>query len=59
VIRKLRDEGVGVLLVEQNVTTALDVADRVYVLDRGTLAFSGSAAELRDDATLRGHLLGV
>jgi branched-chain amino acid transport system ATP-binding protein len=58
-IRKLRDEGVGVLLVEQNVTTALDVADRVYVLDRGTLAFNGSAAELRNDAALRGRLLGV
>jgi len=59
VIRKLKEEGVGVLLVEQNVATALDVADRVYVLDRGALAHSGSAAELRDDAALRGRLLGV
>jgi len=35
------------------------VADRVYVLDRGALAFNGNAAELRDDAALRGRLLGV
>jgi branched-chain amino acid transport system ATP-binding protein len=47
VIRRLRDEGVGVLLVEQNVELALEVADRACVLDRGRVAWSGSAAELR------------
>ncbi len=59
VVRRLRDEGVGVLLVEQNVATALDVADRAYVLDRGKVAFSGTAAQLRDDAALRTRLLGT
>ena len=59
VIRRLRDEGVAVLVVEQNVETALEVADRVCVLDRGTLIYSGSAAELRADAGLRRRLLGV
>jgi branched-chain amino acid transport system ATP-binding protein len=57
-VRRLRDEGAGVLLVEQNVATALEVADRVFVLDRGTLAYAGSAASLRDDAALRRRLVG-
>ena len=59
VIRRLRDDGVGVLIVEQNVETALEVADRVYVLDRGTVAYAGTAATLRSDAALRRRLLGV
>jgi branched-chain amino acid transport system ATP-binding protein len=59
VIRRLREEGVGVLIVEQNVDTALQVADRAYVLDRGAIAFDGAAADLRDDAALRRGLLGV
>ena len=58
VVRRLREEQVAVLLVEQNVDTALEVADRVYVLDRGRLAWSGAAAALRDDAGLRRGLLG-
>ena len=59
VIRRLKEEGVAVLLVEQNVATALEVADRAYVLDRGTLAYSGSAAALHGDAPLRRRLLGA
>ena len=59
VVRRLRDEGVAVLVVEQNVDTALEVADRAYVLDRGRLAWSGPAGELRGDAALRRRLLGT
>jgi branched-chain amino acid transport system ATP-binding protein len=59
VIRRLRQEGVAVLVVEQNVATALEVADRAYVLDRGVVAYAGSAAALRDDAPLRRGLLGA
>ena len=59
VVRRLREEGVGVLLVEQNVATALAVADRACVLDRGRLAWSGTAAELRDDAGLRRRVLAA
>ena len=58
-IRRLRSENVASLVVEQNVGTALDVADRVYVLRNGTLAHTGPAAELRDDRALRTALLGV
>jgi branched-chain amino acid transport system ATP-binding protein len=59
VVRRLREEGVGVLLVEQNVATALEVADRACVLDRGRMAWSGSAAELRNDASLRRRVLAA
>jgi branched-chain amino acid transport system ATP-binding protein len=45
-IRNAADEGVGILLVEQHVRQALRVADRVYVMDRGTLTLSGPAAEI-------------
>jgi branched-chain amino acid transport system ATP-binding protein len=59
VIRRLKDEGVGVLLVEQNVDTALEVADRAYVLDRGRVAYAGASAVLREDEGLRRRLLGA
>jgi branched-chain amino acid transport system ATP-binding protein len=59
VVRRLRSEGVAVLIVEQNVETALEVADRAYVLDRGKVAFDGAAATLRSDGALRRRLLGV
>ena len=57
-IRSLRSEGVASLVVEQNVGTALDVADRVYVMRNGTIVHGGPAAALRDDPALRVSLLG-
>src|SRR5207247_9393275 len=44
-----RDERVGVLLVEQNVATALDLADHAYLLETGRVVVSGPSAELRRD----------
>ena len=58
-IRRLRDEGIGVLVVEQNVQSALAVADRVYVLDRGRIVHEGGAGALLDDGARRTELLGV
>ena len=59
VIRRLRDERVAVVLVEQNPLTALAVADRVYVMDRGRIVHQGPAAALAADAALRARLLAV
>jgi len=58
-IRRLRAEGIAALLVEQNALTALSVADRVYVMDRGTIVHEGAAAELLADPARRRHLLGA
>ena len=58
-IRRLKEEGVASLVVEQNAEIALSVADKAVVLDRGTVAWSGEAATLRDDDALRTRLLGA
>ncbi len=48
-LRRLADEGLGVLLVEQNSQMALELADRVYVIDQGVIVHSGDGPELRAD----------
>ena len=58
-ILRLKAEGISVLLVEQNVPSALAVADRAYVMHLGSVVHEGPAAQLRDDAALRRRLLGV
>ena len=52
------DSGVTVLLVEQNANLALDIADRAYVLEAGTIVTSGPAAEIRHDEGVRRAYLG-
>jgi branched-chain amino acid transport system ATP-binding protein len=59
VIRRLKAEGMAVLVVEQNPLAALSVSDRVYVMDKGRIVHSGAAAQMRDDDALRTRLLGV
>jgi branched-chain amino acid transport system ATP-binding protein len=49
VVSSMRQEGISVLLVEQNVRVSLAVADRAYVLDEGKVVFTGPAAELAAD----------
>ena len=48
-LRRARDEGVGILLVEQHARTALAVADRAYVLAQGRVALTGNAHDLLED----------
>ena len=59
VIKRLKAEGISVLVVEQNVPSALEVADRVYVMDLGRIVHHGPAADLRREPRLRERLLGV
>jgi branched-chain amino acid transport system ATP-binding protein len=59
VIASLRQRGVSVLLVEQNVREALKVADRGYVLELGRVVAEGPAAELADRPEILGAYLGV
>lgn len=58
-IERLKREGIAVLVVEQNVQSALQVADRAYVMNAGTIVHEGPARELLDNTTLRMQLLGV
>lgn len=58
-IRHLRDEGIAALVVEQNALSALQVADRVYVMDHGRVVHEGPAAALLSDDGLRQRLLGI
>jgi len=59
VVRRMRDEGLSVLLVEQNVPLSLSVADRAYVLDDGKVVYSGSAHDLAKDRELVEKLAGA
>jgi branched-chain amino acid transport system ATP-binding protein len=58
-IVRLRDEGTTILLVEQNVRAALEIADRGYVLNTGRLELSGPAEELRQNASVEEAYLGL
>jgi branched-chain amino acid transport system ATP-binding protein len=58
-IGRLKREGIATLVVEQNVASALAVADRCYVIDRGRIVHEGRARALLDDAALRLRLLGI
>jgi branched-chain amino acid transport system ATP-binding protein len=58
-IARLKREGLTILLAEQNVEFSLALADRVYVLEKGAIRFSGPASRLRDDDALRRELLAL
>jgi len=58
-IRELKHQHVSMLLVEQNAEMALQLADRVYVIDHGTVVFSGTPAALRADQQVTATYLGV
>jgi branched-chain amino acid transport system ATP-binding protein len=59
VITSAREEGISVLLVEQNVRAAVAIADRAYVLDDGKVVYSGQAAEFAKDEERVRSLAGV
>lgn len=58
-VRRLKSEGIACLIVEQNALAALEVSDRVYLMERGKIVYEGPARELLDDAPKRRRLIGM
>ncbi|MDQ2805120.1 MAG: ABC transporter ATP-binding protein [Pseudomonadota bacterium] len=59
ILRRIRgDEGMSILLVEQNASIALDFADHAYLLETGRIVVSGAAADIRKDESVRRAYLG-
>jgi branched-chain amino acid transport system ATP-binding protein len=58
-INRLRESGVTILLVEQNVHRTLDMADRVYLLDTGSVKFGGTPTDLRKRVDIASQYLGL
>jgi branched-chain amino acid transport system ATP-binding protein len=57
VLARLKQEGLAILLVEQNLSAALAVGDRHHVMNKGEICFTGSSAELEgNDYVLRNYL---
>ena len=59
IIRKLHEQGITVLLVEQNAKMALSIADRAYVLETGRITMEGDAKELLNNEQVRKAYLGA
>ncbi len=58
-VRNIRERGYTVLIVEQNVEQVLQVVDRAYLLEAGTIVDSGDAADLRESETIRKAYMGL
>ena len=58
IVRQLRDDGVSILLVEQNARAALESSDQGYVLETGEIALSGASQDLADDPRVKATYLG-
>jgi branched-chain amino acid transport system ATP-binding protein len=59
VVRRMREEGLSVLLIEQNAPLSLSIADHAYVLDDGRVVYAGAAADLARDSELVNKLAGA
>jgi branched-chain amino acid transport system ATP-binding protein len=58
-IARLKSQGLTILLAEQNVGFSLDLADRVYVLEKGQIRYHGTAHEFREDESIRHQYLAL
>jgi branched-chain amino acid transport system ATP-binding protein len=58
VVREVHAQGVTILLVEQNASRALEIADRAYVMESGIISMSGDAKQMLDDPKVRAAYLG-
>jgi len=59
ILKAIRDSGVAIMMVEQDVQTALEFSTRAYVLETGRVTLSGPSAELLDDPQVKKAYLGV
>lgn len=55
----LRDQGVTILLVEQNVNTTLEITDRAYILEQGRIVMEGPSREVKENDHVRNAYLGI
>ena len=58
-IARLKEQGLTILLCEQNAKFAVKLSNRAYILEKGHVRFSGSIAALQDDAEVRRQYLGL
>jgi branched-chain amino acid transport system ATP-binding protein len=58
-VRRIRSEGLTVLIVEQNVQQVLDVVDRAYLIEVGTIKLAGTSTQLKDNALVRKAYMGL
>ena len=58
-IRRINEEGIALLLVEQNVVQSLEVAHRAYILENGNVVLNGASDQLRNDPNLKRAYLGL
>ncbi|HEK0908508.1 ABC transporter ATP-binding protein [Pseudomonas sp. MNR3A] len=59
ILRRIKDEGLSILLVEQNLMVCDALADRHYVLEQGRVAYQGTAAQFRDDPSIKNRYLAL
>jgi branched-chain amino acid transport system ATP-binding protein len=59
IIQGLRDQGIAILLVEQNVQQTLEIADRAYVLENGRVILAGESKQLLEEELIRKAYLGI
>ena len=58
-IRRIKEEGVTILLVEQNVTQTIAMCDRAYVLENGRIVLEGTGSELMENEKVKEAFLGI
>jgi branched-chain amino acid transport system ATP-binding protein len=59
IITSLRDKGIAILLIEQNVQQTLEIADRAYVLENGSIILEGESRQLLEEELIRKAYLGI
>jgi branched-chain amino acid transport system ATP-binding protein len=59
IIQELRDQGIAIFLIEQNVQQTLEIADRAYVLENGRVILEGESKQLLEEELIRKAYLGL